>query len=254
MTLINIPNLGTGATLSGPGIPPLAAFSIPSVLRANLQRAYFFGNGALPGANKMEDFSDNSYLAAKVGAPVWTPGAGYTCDQNNYFDLGLTDSADLSIAVILKRTSSAATGYFGNFNFVDTVTPVNGAGFYSSSSGASLAFVAGRSGMPLPSGPQASIAASLDSWGLYLGRASTGGATIIDNLTAGTTGQNTAVTGVARLTNTQNLRAGAVDGTVYDGAPAVAAAMVWNAVLDPTQKAAVTTTLRAYAATLGITV
>lgn len=244
MTIINVPSLGTGATLGGDGHAPLSAFKIPATSRAGLQRGFFFGSGTL------QDFSDNEVLATAVGAPTRTAG-GYSCDPSNHFDLGVADTEQVSMLIIARRTTTVATGYFGNFKYIDSITPPIGAGFWSNNGGSSMAFSAGRTGTL---GPQASIASALDSWGLYLGRARTSLGTVIDNLTAGTVNTNSGVAGIVRLTNAQNITAGAVDGLIYDGAPEVALGLVWNRFLDDSEKPALTTWARAYAAALGITV
>lgn len=253
MATISIPSLGSGATLGGDGAAPLSAFTLPAGLRTGLVRMIFPGSGLKLNATALDDFSDLEGLAARVGLPTRTSG-GYACDPSNNFDLGVVDTASISMAMIARRTTTVATGYCGNFKYIDTITPPPGAGFWSNNAGTSLAFTAGRSGV-LPAGnPQASITAALDSWGLYLGRASTSGATIIDNLTAGTINTNAGVAGTPRLTNTNNITAGAVDGLIYDGAPEIALAMVWNRALDDAERSSLTTWARAYAATLGITV
>lgn len=244
MANLNILNIGTGATLGGDGHAPLAAFKIPAALRTGLVRAVFMGNGLL------DDFGGDGTAATLVGAPTRT-ATGYSCDQGDYIDMEVADTASITVCIIAKRTSSAATGYAGNFNYIDSGTDLSGVGFYSNASGTTMAFAAARAA--LAANP-ASITSTLDNFGLYVGRSSTAANTKINNLTAGTSFANVTGTGTARDVSTANLRAGAVVGSAYAAGSEIALMMVWNRYLTDGEVVTLDTFATAYAADLGITV
>lgn len=244
MTNINALNIGNVA-LPGDGYAPLAAFTLPASLRTGLAVALFPGNGLI------DDFGPDALTPAFVGTPTRISD-GYTCDASNYIDAGLADSSAVTMAIIARRTTTDATGYGGNLNLLTSVD-VRGAGFFSGASGTTMAFNAGRTGLS-GGASVASVAASLSSWGLYIGRSSTSQSTTIKNLTSGAVVANTTATGTARVTNSQNVRVGSVPEPDYPAAADVALFLQWGRYLTDADFDNFEAWATAYAAGLGITV
>lgn len=242
MALINALDIGAAA-LPGDGYPPLSAFTLPEDLRAGLVLAIFPGNGLLA------DFSPSPRDVGFVGEPVRTT-KGYECSPSAYVQSDLADPGAVSVLILTRRlTPTLQTGYAGDLSILGN--DVKGVGFWSAANGTSVAFTAGRTGVAL-SGGNGVVAATPDSWGLYLGRSSTSQNSRIDNLTTGASNENSTATGSARATN-GNLRLGSSAYAPHTGSSEGALMLVWNRYLTSLEVTAVSTWAKAYAATLGIT-
>lgn len=245
MAIINVLNIGEVA-LPGDGYAPLSAFTIPEALRVGLVLAAF------PGSGLIDDFGMNGAPTKIIGAPTRIT-AGMRCDQSNYIEAtGLVDTGAVSMAFIGRRRTTAATGYAGNLRAYSSID-VRGAGFITGAAGSTVAFNAGRTGLSAGA-TVASVAAAVDSWGFYAGRASTSQDTIVTNLTSGASITNSSNTGTARVTHSSLIRIGALPDPNYAGGADIALTMIWSRYLTDADIALLSAWGKAYGTALGITV
>ncbi len=233
-------NIGTPPLASTQRFPSLDLFQIPA--RTGLVGAYSFAHGL---DMAVRNWADPAAPAQQIGAPV--EGANFlTLSAAGYYQTQIAETAAMSMMFIGRENNADSVGWMGNY----ASSAAYGVGMYTQAGAATVGVISGRD---TGSGGGTVASATTGNFGIYSMIAPATGQTRIDNITAGASVLG--ATGNRVVSGPGPLRIGRLyHSTLYQGAHDQVCALVWSRDLDGTERAQMIGWLRAYAATLGITV